>query len=247
MRLLNKDENTRALVLRASSKIIAFLSQRFAAIGLQTLQRQPPSSSHFSLQSPNESTQFVLLQPSSSPPPPPLRRRRLRRCRRVAVAAINERDSNRHVARAPRAKRSMSNATSVAAVEIALLGGALVNASTCDSPWPSCISVTTAFVTIACMLVVMLVIVCGNLLVVLTVHNDNKLRSQRQNWLIGLFCFYFFAYCRLLTTRNFHVLVSLAVADLLVGLLVMPLTMAYEVIGLWVLGDILCELYVFAV
>ncbi|KAE9553708.1 hypothetical protein FO519_003063 [Halicephalobus sp. NKZ332] len=94
---------------------------------------------------------------------------------------------------------------------------------TCDnnSPWPSCLSLGTAFVTIAFMLIVMLVIVLGNLLVVLTVNNDHKLRSQRQNWLI----------------------VSLAIADLLVGLLVMPLTMTYEIIGIWVLGDILCELW----
>ncbi|KAI6176576.1 Octopamine receptor [Aphelenchoides bicaudatus] len=94
---------------------------------------------------------------------------------------------------------------------------------TCDSPslWPSCMAVSTAFITVAFMLIVMLIIVCGNLLVVLTVNNDHKLRSQRQNWLI----------------------VSLAVADLLVGLLVMPLTMSYEVIGVWVLGDILCEIY----
>ncbi|KAI6241720.1 Octopamine receptor [Aphelenchoides fujianensis] len=92
---------------------------------------------------------------------------------------------------------------------------------TCDSPWPSCLSMSTAFATIAAMLVVMLVIVGGNLLVVLTVYYDHKLRSQRQNWLI----------------------VSLAVADLLVGLLVMPLTMTYEIIGVWVLGNILCEIY----
>ncbi|KAI6187740.1 Octopamine receptor [Aphelenchoides besseyi] len=92
---------------------------------------------------------------------------------------------------------------------------------TCDSPWPSCLSMTTAFATIAAMLVVMLLIVCGNLLVVLTVHNDHKLRSQRQNWLI----------------------VSLAVADFLVGMLVMPLTMVSEIIGVWVLGNILCEIY----
>lgn len=91
---------------------------------------------------------------------------------------------------------------------------------TCDnnSPWPSCLSLGTAFVTIAFMLIVMLVIVLGNLLVVLTVNNDHKLRSQRQNWLI----------------------VSLAIADLLVGLLVMPLTMTYEIIGVWVLGKKYC-------
>jgi hypothetical protein len=57
--------------------------------------------------------------------------------------------------------------------------------------------------------------VLGNLLVVVTVHGDRKLRAQRQNWLI----------------------VSLALADLLVGLLVMPLTLIYEVIGEWKLGN----------
>ncbi|VDM37029.1 unnamed protein product [Toxocara canis] len=92
---------------------------------------------------------------------------------------------------------------------------------TCNSPWPSCLSLSAAVVTIAFMLIVMLGIVLGNLLVVLTVHNDSKLRSQRQNWLI----------------------VSLAIADLLVGLLVMPLTMAYEIIGEWRLGNVLCELW----
>ncbi|KAI1717828.1 7 transmembrane receptor (rhodopsin family) domain-containing protein [Ditylenchus destructor] len=89
------------------------------------------------------------------------------------------------------------------------------------SPWASCLSLSEAFVTVASMLSVMLVIVFGNLMVVLTVNNDQKLRSQRQNWLI----------------------VSLALADLLVGLLVMPLTMIYEIVGLWVLGNLLCELW----
>uniref|UniRef100_A0A0N5C1E9 G_PROTEIN_RECEP_F1_2 domain-containing protein n=1 Tax=Strongyloides papillosus TaxID=174720 RepID=A0A0N5C1E9_STREA len=90
-----------------------------------------------------------------------------------------------------------------------------------ESPWPSCLSVTTAMITIVFMLVVMLMIILGNTLVVLTVYNDQKLRSQRQNWLI----------------------VSLAIADLLVGLLVMPLTTAYEIIGAWKLGEILCEIW----
>uniref|UniRef100_A0A9J2PCK4 G-protein coupled receptors family 1 profile domain-containing protein n=1 Tax=Ascaris lumbricoides TaxID=6252 RepID=A0A9J2PCK4_ASCLU len=145
---------------------------------------------------------------------------------------------------------------------------------TCNSPWPSCLTLSAAAVTIAFMLIVMLAvagrkkfrallsplicsnlsatakndctkvlkcpnkrkltffqgIVLGNLLVVLTVHNDSKLRSQRQNWLI----------------------VSLAIADLLVGLLVMPLTMTYEITGIWKLvylattsikGNVLCELW----
>uniref|UniRef100_A0A0M3JZH7 G_PROTEIN_RECEP_F1_2 domain-containing protein n=1 Tax=Anisakis simplex TaxID=6269 RepID=A0A0M3JZH7_ANISI len=86
-----------------------------------------------------------------------------------------------------------------------------------NSPWPSsCLSLIVAIVTIAFMLTVMLGIVLGNSLVVLTVHNDAKLRTHRQNWLI----------------------VSLAIADLLVGLLVMPLTLTYEIIGEWKLGTI---------
>ena len=58
-------------------------------------------------------------------------------------------------------------------------------------------------------------IVLGNALVILTVYCDEKLRSQRQNWLI----------------------MSLAVADLLVGLLVMPITLNLELnAGHWRLG-----------
>lgn len=43
---------------------------------------------------------------------------------------------------------------------------------------------------------------------------DPRFRKQRQNWLI----------------------ISLALADLLVGLLVMPLTMIYEIFGGWIFG-----------
>lgn len=59
------------------------------------------------------------------------------------------------------------------------------------------------------------IIVLGNALVVMTVYRDSKLRSQRQNWLI----------------------VSLACADLLVGLIVMPITLAYEIADRWILGN----------
>ena len=52
---------------------------------------------------------------------------------------------------------------------------------------------------------------------IVTVYRDRKLRAQRQNWLI----------------------VSLAVADLLVGLLVTPLTLIYEIIGEWKMGKYL--------
>ncbi|CAJ0947263.1 unnamed protein product, partial [Mesorhabditis belari] len=87
------------------------------------------------------------------------------------------------------------------------------------SPPLSCLPFPQAVITIASAVTVMLLIVLGNFIVVVTVYRDRKLRMQRQNWLI----------------------VSLAVADLLVGLLVMPLTLTYEVFGEWRMGMLLCE------
>lgn len=108
------------------------------------------------------------------------------------------------------------------------------------SLWPSCFTAVGAIAAILPIICLMVVIVGGNFLVVLAVKNEPKLRRQRQNWLI----------------------VSLALADMLVGLLVMPLTLAYEIIGEWWFGalfyarltsfqfalinfsgDILCELW----
>lgn len=53
-------------------------------------------------------------------------------------------------------------------------------------------------------------------MVILTITCDQKLRAQLPSWL----------------------LVSLAGADLLVGLLVMPLTMIYEIVGVWTFGKL---------
>ncbi|KJH41992.1 7 transmembrane receptor [Dictyocaulus viviparus] len=86
---------------------------------------------------------------------------------------------------------------------------------------PSSLNLGEAIITIASMLTVMLIIILGNLLVVFTVYHDRKLRLQRQNWLI----------------------ISLALADLFVGLLVMPLTLIYEVVGEWKMGNVLCEIW----
>ncbi|CAI5455538.1 unnamed protein product [Caenorhabditis angaria] len=97
----------------------------------------------------------------------------------------------------------------------------MVNETTCNDTKVACLNLGEAALTISSMLTVMLIIIFGNLLVVITVYRDRKLRMQRQNWLI----------------------VSLAVADMLVGLLVMPLTLTYEILGEWTLGDYLCEIY----
>jgi len=68
--------------------------------------------------------------------------------------------------------------------------------------------------------VIMLTIVVGNGLVVLAISVDRNL-SGLQNWFIG----------------------SLAISDLLVGLFIMPLSLANELMGYWVFGDVLCELW----
>jgi len=76
-------------------------------------------------------------------------------------------------------------------------------------------------VSAAVVIAIMLVIVLGNALVVVAVARDRRHLGGLQNWFIA----------------------SLAVADLLVGLFVMPLSLANELIGYWVLGDVVCEVW----
>jgi len=67
---------------------------------------------------------------------------------------------------------------------------------------------------------IMLIIVVGNSLVVLAISIDRNLTGL-QNWFIA----------------------SLAVSDFLVGLFIMPLSLANELMGYWIFGDVLCELW----
>ena len=66
----------------------------------------------------------------------------------------------------------------------------------------------------------MIIIVLGNGMVIVAIAVDRNLKSE-QNWFIA----------------------SLAVSDLLVGLLIMPLSLANELMGYWFFGTILCELW----
>jgi hypothetical protein len=67
----------------------------------------------------------------------------------------------------------------------------------------------------------MLVIVLGNALVVLAIARDRRHLGGLQNWFIA----------------------SLAIADLLVGLFIMPLSLTNELMGYWVFGDAMCEVW----
>ena len=66
----------------------------------------------------------------------------------------------------------------------------------------------------------MIVIVVGNGMVILATAIDRNLRPV-QNWFIA----------------------SLAVSDLLVGLLIMPLSLTNELMGYWIFGKAMCELW----
>jgi len=69
-------------------------------------------------------------------------------------------------------------------------------------------------------LAIMLAIVVGNSLVVVAIAVDRRLKGV-QHWFIG----------------------SLAVSDLLVGLFIMPFSLATELMGYWAFGDVICQLW----
>src|SRR6218665_92470 len=89
-----------------------------------------------------------------------------------------------------------------------------------DFPYPSQYSWVQIVTVSALVTLIMLVIVLGNGLVVVAIAIDRNLKGL-QNWFI----------------------VSLAVSDLFVGLFIMPLSLTNELLGYWVFGNILCELW----
>ena len=70
------------------------------------------------------------------------------------------------------------------------------------------------------MTAMMIVIVVGNMLVVIAIATENNLTSV-QNWFIA----------------------SLAAADLLIGLMIMPFSLSTELMGYWMFGPIWCEIH----
>lgn len=69
--------------------------------------------------------------------------------------------------------------------------------------------------------IIILIIIFGNTMVILAVAKDRHLKHALQNRFI----------------------VSLAVADLLLGALIMPLSLHLEILKYWALGNILCDIW----
>lgn len=65
---------------------------------------------------------------------------------------------------------------------------------------------------------IMILIVIGNMLVCIAIGTERSLKTV-QNWFIA----------------------SLAISDLGLGLVIMPFSLAYELMGYWIFGDIWCE------
>lgn len=89
-----------------------------------------------------------------------------------------------------------------------------------DWEYPSGYSRTGIILTSFFVTVIMILIVVGNMLVCIAIATEKSLKTV-QNWFIA----------------------SLAVSDFLVGLIVMPFSLAKEVMGYWIFGRFWCEMH----
>ena len=97
---------------------------------------------------------------------------------------------------------------------ILLSGAEVVTAS------PSPYTIYQIVILAMIMTAMMIVIVVGNILVIIATATESNLASV-QNWFIA----------------------SLAVADLLIGLVVMPFSLSYELMGYWMFGELWCDVH----
>lgn len=89
-----------------------------------------------------------------------------------------------------------------------------------DWEYPSGYSRTGIILTSFFVTVIMILIVVGNMLVCIAIATEKSLKTV-QNWFIA----------------------SLAVSDFLVGLIIMPFSLAKEVMGYWIFGRFWCEMH----
>ena len=94
------------------------------------------------------------------------------------------------------------------------------NDSTLGESIPNGYSLPHIIITTILVSVIMFVIVFGNLLVIIAIFTDKTLKTV-QNWFIA----------------------CLAVADALLGLVVMPFSLANEMMGYWYFGALWCDLW----
>ena len=104
--------------------------------------------------------------------------------------------------------------TATAIVNVTYNGAQIVELS------PSRYSIYQIVFLAIIMTAMMIVIVVGNILVVIATATESNLASV-QNWFIA----------------------SLAVADMLIGLVIMPFSLSYELMGYWMFGELWCDIH----
>ncbi|XP_050420869.1 alpha-2A adrenergic receptor [Adelges cooleyi] len=89
-----------------------------------------------------------------------------------------------------------------------------------ESVYPSTYSVPEIVVASVLVIMLMIVVVVGNMLVIIAIVTEKALKNV-QNWFIA----------------------SLAVADFFLGLIIMPFSLANELMGYWIFGDWWCDIH----
>lgn len=86
--------------------------------------------------------------------------------------------------------------------------------------YPSGYTITSIIMASVIVTVLMIIIVVGNMLVIIAIATEKALKNI-QNWFIA----------------------SLAVADFFLGLVIMPFSLANELMGYWVFGSWWCDIH----
>ncbi|XP_075210940.1 alpha2-adrenergic-like octopamine receptor [Lycorma delicatula] len=89
-----------------------------------------------------------------------------------------------------------------------------------DSLYPSGYSMPHIIVASIVVTLLMIVVVVGNMLVIIAIGTEKALKNI-QNWFIA----------------------SLAVADFFLGLIIMPFSLANELMGYWIFGNVWCDIH----
>ncbi|XP_059489247.1 alpha-2C adrenergic receptor [Neocloeon triangulifer] len=89
-----------------------------------------------------------------------------------------------------------------------------------DNPYPSGNSMMHIILASVVVTVLMIVVVVGNMLVIIAIATEKSLKNI-QNWFIA----------------------SLAVSDFFLGLVIMPFSLANELMGYWIFGPLWCDIH----
>jgi len=89
-----------------------------------------------------------------------------------------------------------------------------------SAEFPSQYNTVEIIILAIVMTIMMIIVVIGNMLVIIAIATENSLSSV-QNWFIA----------------------SLAFADLSLGLIIMPFSLAYELLGYWMFGSLWCDIH----